>query len=165
VTEHRCEDVWRQTLSLLDLISGSDPIHGTPRGPSADRKKGRQSRREISRWGWWQEMPPPKWSMHAVTCVERRSSRTIAVCWTDATLGRYGEQVWVLGVARRKSRCAMSGREITRGDPVYRPRLTRSFRPLNAEAMILVASLQGEDASTSSDPKEDARECALVTDC
>jgi hypothetical protein len=164
VTEHRCEDVWRQTLGLLNLISGSTPIHGTPRSPSSDSKNGRQRRREVTRWGSWQEMPPPKWSMHAVTCVERRSNRTIAVCWADATLGHYGEQLWVLGVARRKSRCAISGQEITRGDPVYRPKLTSSFRPSNAEAMILVTSLKGEDAATSGDPKGNAREPTLETD-
>ncbi|WP_408405825.1 DUF3331 domain-containing protein [Paraburkholderia sediminicola] len=81
------------------------------------------------------------WHAASVTDVERRSDKTIAVCWTDAMFGRYTEQLWVIGVARRKSTCALTGATIRRGDAVYRPRLTASHVPTNSEAMILVASM------------------------
>jgi hypothetical protein len=164
VTRRRCDDVWKQTLGLLYLISGSDPVRGTPKDRSSGREKGRQRRWEGTRLVSWQEMFPPKWSTHSVTCVERRSDRTIAVCWADATLGRYGEQLWVRGAARRKAECAISGQEIRRGDPVYRPQLTSSFRPSNAGAMILVTSLKGRHTATEGDSKGDAREVILETD-
>jgi Domain of unknown function (DUF3331) len=79
-----------------------------------------------------------------VKVVERRSSKTVAVCWRDATSGHYAEQVWTLGVARVRAVCALSGAPISRGDAIYRPRHCRSHVPVNAEAAILASTLPRE---------------------
>ncbi|MPW21968.1 DUF3331 domain-containing protein [Paraburkholderia sp. CNPSo 3157] len=53
--------------------------------------------------------------------VERLSSETVSVSWSDATLGRYSGQTWRLGRARMDSYCLLTGRRIRSGDKVFRP--------------------------------------------
>ncbi|MGF6758078.1 hypothetical protein P3T16_005499 [Paraburkholderia sp. GAS42] len=69
--------------------------------------------------------------------------------WADATLGHYGEQLWSLGVARRKAICALSGEPIKRGDSIYRPRHMGGKAPSNATAMILASFLDARYFSSN----------------
>jgi hypothetical protein len=55
------------------------------------------------------------------TVVERCDARDIIVSWQDPTRGRLGEQRWRLGTAYVSGVCAISGRQISRGDYVFRP--------------------------------------------
>ncbi|SIT45964.1 conserved hypothetical protein [Paraburkholderia piptadeniae] len=55
-----------------------------------------------------------------ISIVERLSSETVSVFWSDATLGR-SEQAWRLGRARIDSYCLLTGKRIRYGDKVFRP--------------------------------------------
>ncbi len=76
-----------------------------------------------------------------VTVVEKLSNSLFALCWHDRTLCNYQEQVWSPCLARESGRCALSGKHISRGDPVYRPRTRGRVMPLNGDAMILASEL------------------------
>ncbi|WP_350029628.1 DUF3331 domain-containing protein [Caballeronia sp. ATUFL_M1_KS5A] len=71
----------------------------------------------------------------AVGFIERATTRTLLVSWSDAQLGCIAEQVWTLSRARHDDRCAFSGEPIRRGQAVYRPRKTAPLA-INAQAVI-----------------------------
>ncbi|MFM0501438.1 DUF3331 domain-containing protein [Paraburkholderia caffeinilytica] len=76
-----------------------------------------------------------------IVVVERLSSCTISVSWSDPCSGRYTEQIWCGGFSHVSTVCALTGRTINRGDPVFRPR-TREVRvPPNRHQMILAATI------------------------
>lgn len=77
----------------------------------------------------------------SMVVVERLSSCTISVSWSDPCSGRYTEQIWCSGLAHVSTVCALTGRIIKRGDQVFRPR-TREVRvPPNRHQMILAATI------------------------
>jgi hypothetical protein len=76
-----------------------------------------------------------------IEIVERCSPTDIVVYWRDPTSGRYGEQLWRQTTARRRNICALSGAEIRRGDPVYRP-FARGYVPANANWVVLASAVQ-----------------------
>lgn len=78
---------------------------------------------------------------YTVTVVEELPNSHFSLCWHDPTLCHYQEQVWMPCAARASGHCALSGKRIGRGDPVYRPRLRGPARPLNGDAMILASEL------------------------
>jgi hypothetical protein len=67
--------------------------------------------------------------------VERLTPRTVTVDWCEPGACHYTEQTWVAGAANRSGHCAVTGKVIRRGDPIYRPRPTRPPTQ-NAAAMI-----------------------------
>ncbi|MFL9988633.1 DUF3331 domain-containing protein [Paraburkholderia sediminicola] len=78
---------------------------------------------------------------YTVTVVEELSNALFALRWHDATLCNYEEQVWAPCFAPASGRCALSGEHISKGDPVYRPRIRGRFIPLNSDAVILASEL------------------------
>jgi hypothetical protein len=84
----------------------------------------------------------------AITILERISTRSALISWSDARFGRLGAQVWTAGRARAAGACALSGRMIRRGDAVYTPRKTQPA-PINLGAMI-IASYVNEAPMASS---------------
>ena len=76
-----------------------------------------------------------------VRVLDRVSTKIVVVYWCDATSCRYGDQLWRVGVSRRRGRCALSGAPIKAGDAVYRPRQGRP-RPVNAAAMMLASEVE-----------------------
>ncbi|MFM0075973.1 DUF3331 domain-containing protein [Paraburkholderia sediminicola] len=77
-----------------------------------------------------------------IVVVERLSSCTISVSWSDPCSGRCTEQIWCGGFAHVPTVCALTGRTINRGDQVFRPR-TREVRvPPNRHQMILAATIR-----------------------
>ncbi|MFL9901950.1 DUF3331 domain-containing protein [Paraburkholderia fungorum] len=78
---------------------------------------------------------------YTVTVVEELPNALFALRWHDATLCNYEEQVWARCPAPASGRCAMSGKHIRKGDPVYRPRIRGGFTPLNSDAVILASEL------------------------
>ncbi|MEM5387358.1 DUF3331 domain-containing protein [Paraburkholderia phymatum] len=69
--------------------------------------------------------------------VERLSSETVSVCWSDATLGHYSGQTWRLGRARIDSYCLLTGRRIRYGDKVFRPLTQQGNLSPECNRMIL----------------------------
>jgi hypothetical protein len=131
----RC-DAWEQTLSLLAQISSERPGSAvcTQSPVPAKRSMGTDARRAPSTLCCSN-------SAALVSVVERCSPTSVAICWCDATSGRYGDQVWKLRVARNKTICVLSGKAIRRGDPVYRPSM-RGRAPANADLAISAEALE-----------------------
>ncbi|PFH29660.1 DUF3331 domain-containing protein [Burkholderia sp. JKS000303] len=65
----------------------------------------------------------------------------LLVRWSESGRCHYGEQRWRLRVALQAGRCAISGRAIEPGEPVYRP--VRRPVPVNGDEMIRPASVPG----------------------
>jgi len=59
--------------------------------------------------------------MIRIQFLEKPSARTILLSWREPGRCNYTEQLWTLFKARRAATCAMSGKNIRRGDHVYRP--------------------------------------------
>jgi hypothetical protein len=76
-----------------------------------------------------------------IVVQERLSTCTISVSWSDPCSGRYTEQIWRSGLARDAAVCALTGRAISRGDAVFRPRAHDFHVPSNRHQMILAATL------------------------
>ncbi|WAS58434.1 DUF3331 domain-containing protein [Burkholderia ambifaria] len=77
-----------------------------------------------------------------IAVMERLSLSMITVSWSDSCSGRYAEQIWCRSRARAPSICALTGRAIQRGDPVFRPRGSDVCLPGNRQRMILAATVQ-----------------------
>jgi len=123
---------WQQTLAMLALIS-SPPRFDERKNPSTllDERLAREL--ESSR------VVPRSPASALIKILERRSPTSVTVCWCDATSGRYGDQLWALGVSPRQAICALSGLQIRRGDAVYRPHSPGRSRPSNAGLSILAS--------------------------
>jgi Domain of unknown function (DUF3331) len=80
-------------------------------------------------------------SSFTVTVVEELSNSLFALRWHDPALCYYEEQVWSPCFARASGHCALSGKHISLGDSVYRPRTRGRVMPLNKDAMILGSEL------------------------
>lgn len=78
-----------------------------------------------------------------VRVLERRSENSMIILWQDATRCYYGDQVWCRCRSATTGVCALSGKSILRGDPVYRPR-RGPCPPANAQAMILASAIECE---------------------
>jgi hypothetical protein len=74
-----------------------------------------------------------------VSLIDRPTRTTATIAWRESTRCCYGDQAWRMSRAHTVGTCAMSGRTIQPGEPVYKP----NGRPVprNAEAMILVSVL------------------------
>ncbi|MEJ2768857.1 DUF3331 domain-containing protein [Mycetohabitans sp. B46] len=75
-----------------------------------------------------------------IRIIDRPSSVTAIVYWSDAATCHYGYQGWRVATAEQDSQCALSGQPVQRGDLVYRP-AQREPRPRNFDAMILASAM------------------------
>jgi hypothetical protein len=66
--------------------------------------------------------------------------RQLWLRWVEPGRCHYGEQRWLLGAAKRKGYCVLSGLRISRGDTVFRP--CGPHIPLNADRMILAQQVE-----------------------
>lgn len=83
----------------------------------------------------------------SVSRIERQTTYTILVSWSDPTLGSYVDQTWRAGVARTDGVCGLTGKPVRRGDPVFRP-LPREVAPLkNPFDMILADTVPNSTES------------------
>ncbi|SKD05529.1 DUF3331 domain-containing protein [Paraburkholderia hospita] len=74
-----------------------------------------------------------------ISLLERPRADLLVVDWSDARRGHCGAQDWRIVTARTEGRCAFSGAEIRKGDPVFKPK--RREASLNADEMILVSAV------------------------
>ncbi|MCP3724290.1 DUF3331 domain-containing protein [Paraburkholderia sp. BR14263] len=113
-------DPWQMTIGLLGLLSGetcpSQPV------PAARKPASRRSA----------DKPVPGLTIRV---LERATATRVTLAWRDPARCAYCDQEWYRTRARRSGVCAVSGREIRRGEHVYRPRPMRP-QALNADAMI-----------------------------
>ncbi|MFC0398749.1 DUF3331 domain-containing protein [Paraburkholderia rhizosphaerae] len=97
-------------------------------------------------------LPPAMANVSSIRRIERQTGSTILVSWSDPTLGRYQDQAWRAGFARKPGVCGLTGMPVRRGDAVYRPVVRGGVRPLNALDMILAETLPLACTQMSGDP-------------
>lgn len=73
----------------------------------------------------------------------------LLIRWVESGRCHYGEQRWRLRVALQPGRCAISGRPIAPGEPVFRP--VRRPVPANGDEMICPASVPGSAGAVRTD--------------
>lgn len=75
-----------------------------------------------------------------ILAVERMTTKTVLVFWRDSGC-LYGDQCWILGVAKGGGTCALTGQPIERGEAIFRP---RKIDPpaRNSGAMMLAKYVQ-----------------------
>ncbi|WP_245254317.1 DUF3331 domain-containing protein [Paraburkholderia sp. LEh10] len=88
------------------------------------------------------ETPKKERSPARISIIERLSSVTLSICWSDSTTGYFGEQVWRIGLAHGRSFCALSGMPIKIGDSVFRPWVSETRAPANSHRMILASCVR-----------------------
>jgi len=126
-------------------MNGSEPwsqIVGWLRGQAPDMRESRELCRPAR---------APVANASSIDRIERQTTSTILVSWSDSTFGRYQDQMWRAGFARTAGICGLTGAPVRRGDPVFRPLVRAGAKPLNALDMILAATLQREWSSLSAD--------------
>jgi len=89
-----------------------------------------------------------------VRVIERPSSATAIVYWSDAAVCHYGYQGWRVTTATADGACSLTGAPIRRGDAVYRPS-QRDPKPQNASAMILAAAMPEPEPHASEPALQD----------
>ena len=134
---------WQHTLALLALISS--PPRFADQKDSSGRPDGRSAAMERGSSG----VAPRSPASAFIQILERHSPTSVAVCWCDATSGRFGDQLWTLGVAPRETICALSGAQIRRGDAVYRPCRRGHSSPSNADQSILASAVSTNEQSVA----------------
>ncbi|WP_175946418.1 DUF3331 domain-containing protein [Burkholderia pyrrocinia] len=73
----------------------------------------------------------------------------LLIRWVESGRCHYGEQRWCLRVALQPGRCAISGRPIEPGEPVFRP--VRRPVPANGDEMICPVSVPGAAGAARAD--------------
>ncbi len=133
-------DPWLQTVRSLTAIP-HDIAEQTPA-----HKAAQPFLEQLART-WERDHPhivPPEaerpFPEAVVRVIERPSSATAIVYWSDPGTCHYGYQGWRVTTATVEGACALTGQPIHRGDSVYRPS-QRDPKPQNAAAMILSASM------------------------
>ncbi|WP_084530765.1 DUF3331 domain-containing protein [Burkholderia sp. WSM2232] len=84
-----------------------------------------------------------------VSNMERLTTRTLSVSWSDPCSGRYADQLWRLGVARDDGLCISSGLHVRRGDSVFLPPTSVRSHPANFVRMILESQAPCYSSSAS----------------
>jgi len=92
--------------------------------------------------------------------VERSDERDVVISWQDSTRGRLADQRWRRCTAYVEGVCAMSGRQIRRGDDIYRP-LRRVSKFANLGEMILAATIDGAHEGTPASSSVPASQSAV----
>jgi hypothetical protein len=83
------------------------------------------------------------WANRPAVVVERPTSNTITVRWSDSRSGYYGEQLWRMTQSRTRGLCAATGLSIDPGDVVFKPYRHKLDVPFNRDQMILASAIGG----------------------
>ena len=134
-------DPWATIVSNLSECTGCETA-GRRLGPTAARPYyvGKEDRQAASINDEDGQSSVTK-NVH-VSFVERSGAKTVSLTWHDSTEACYGEQAWMLKIARSSGHCALTGMAVKRGDTIYSPASRAATRPLNCTQMILAAALE-----------------------
>ncbi|MDR5762188.1 DUF3331 domain-containing protein [Caballeronia sp. LZ035] len=134
-------DPWSQTVHLLEAA----PQDVARTAPSQKSARIESSFLERLTRDWNRTHPQHvdhglPYPQAIVRVIERPSSATALVYWSDPGTCHYGYQGWRATTATSEGVCSLSGMPVHRGDQVYRPS-QRDPKPQNAAAMILAAAM------------------------
>ncbi|SEF13545.1 protein of unknown function [Burkholderia sp. WP9] len=145
ITRQRQREIWSGIVDLL--LSGTPTRHPSAQEPQCVRRiaPSRDTERQSG------EMPHNR--SHLVAVLDRVAQDVIVVSWRDPRRCCYAEPTWRLRQAPHHGTCALSGRAIATGSPVFMP----SSRPraANADEMILPDALS-PDGRLLNDPTHPA---------
>nr|WP_306666067.1 DUF3331 domain-containing protein [Mycetohabitans sp. B3] len=137
-------DPWRQTVRCLGtrVRKTAADCHVAAPFPSKTARRARLTQRSkettvVSLDRQHADMAAGK---PTIRILDRPSSVTAIVYWSDAATCHYGYQGWRLAGAEKDGQCALSGQPVRRGDLVYRP-AQREPSPRNVDAMILASAM------------------------
>ena len=143
-------DPWSQTVHQLEAmpkdIARTAPSQKTARAESAFLER---LTRDWNRTHPHSDDRVP-FPQAVVRVIERPSSATALVYWSDPGTCHYGYQGWRATTATAEGVCSLSGMPIHRGDQVYRPS-QRDPKPQNASAMILAAAMPQSSEEVEAD--------------
>ncbi|SAK50925.1 hypothetical protein AWB75_01476 [Caballeronia catudaia] len=143
-------DPWSQTVHQLEAmpkdIARTAPSQKTARAESAFLER---LTRDWNRTHPHSDDRVP-FPQAIVRVIERPSSATALVYWSDPGTCHYGYQGWRATTATSEGVCSLSGMPIHRGDQVYRPS-QRDPKPQNASAMILAAAMPRSSEEVEAD--------------
>lgn len=131
VTRRQQREIWSGILDLLRLQTPA--ARPPPREPGGERAVTPPSNTDD------QSGEAPRRRSHLVDVLDRVARNIIVVAWRDPQRCCYAEQLWRLRQAPHYGTCALSGRTIAKGSPVFMP--SSRPRPGNADEMILPAAL------------------------
>ncbi|CAL8476579.1 Ribosomal protein S14 (plasmid) [Caballeronia sp. S22] len=134
-------DPWSQTVHLLEAM----PMDIARTAPSQKSARAENAFLERLTRDWNRTHPHQvddrlPFPQAIVRVIERPSSATALVYWSDPGTCHYGYQGWRATTATAEGVCSLSGMPIHRGDQVYRPS-QRDPKPQNAAAMILADAM------------------------
>lgn len=137
-------DPWRQTVRCLGarVRETAADRHAAAPFPSKTARRTRSTQRSkdatvVTLGRQHADMAAGK---PIIRILDRPSSVTAIVYWSDAATCHYGYQGWRLASAEKDGQCALSGQPVRRGNLVYRP-AQREPRPRNVDAMILATAM------------------------
>src|SRR6478752_3821975 len=134
-------DPWMQTVHQLKALpTESAEANASQKAARAESKFVEQLTRDWHRDHPRQSNDRLPFPQAIVRVIERPSSATALVYWSDPGNCHYGYQGWRATTANAEGVCSLSGMPIHRGDQVYRPS-QRDPKPQNAAAMILAAAM------------------------
>jgi hypothetical protein len=140
-------DPWSQTVHQLEARPASPRVESSP-SPRASTRAETAFLEHLTR-EWDRDHPRQSndrqpFPQAVVRVIERPSSATALVYWSDPGTCHYGYQGWRATTATASGVCSLSGLPIRRGDQVYRPS-QRDPKPQNAAAMILAAAMPADE--------------------
>ena len=141
LTDTNVVDPWIRTIGLLTIPEVLEIIDREPVPPARRRHRAEAN---VSEWRPY------------VRVIDRPSAHSLTLDWRDPTKCCYREQLWVAAHSRVHGRCAMSGKLISPGDEIFRPRPTRPV-PRNVGAMILAAAVEACYPRASAPAEEEPR--------
>jgi len=116
--------------------------HPAPKLKLVRKKKTRRTKAPVSHGETETEAPKNDLLPARISVIERLSSVTLSICWSDSITGYFGEQTWRMSVARGQSTCALTGMPIEIGDLVFRPWASERRAPANSHRMILASCVR-----------------------
>lgn len=129
------DDAWLQTLWLLErLCTGPSVEEGRRRRESARAHPGSVDCK-IDKTARRTHATDVKTVPASITVIERHSPTSVVLRWCSRCC-HYGDQLWSRQMARSAGICAVTGKYIKRGDPVFRPKNRGRTTPANTDAMI-----------------------------
>jgi hypothetical protein len=129
------EVVRRALLDVLGHVTEASNEKCRARHNRQDKLRPRRSNRREMSEAVYVEPPILRFSI-----IDRPSSLTMKVCWSDPRYGRHDEQTWRLGRAHFESCCLLTGGAIRHGDMIFRPCPERGVRT-EGDRMILASAV------------------------
>lgn len=136
-------DRWEHVVMLLWLQSEArQPMHAVRPEAACSHARGGAGARKQAAGNAARAAAGVGLNRTSIIALEKQNDSSMLVSWSDSTRCRYIDQRWISAKSRSSGYCALTGRAIRRGDPIYKPQWRGAHRPANSMEMILAAELE-----------------------